>query len=105
MAFRADVADPALKYVTNIQPLNRIAGADGGYWVSLVAPLSPLVKLLPLGTTIRYALSHLLTSSLTKYANSAPCIQLDKLWVDSLTTGQNSGSDGTTGSGNRLGTS
>ena len=43
------------------------AGADGGYWVSLVAPLSPLVKLLPLGTTIRYALSHLLTSSLTKH--------------------------------------
>ena len=41
--------------------------SDGNYWLCLVAPLSPLVKLLSLGSTVRYALSHLLTTSLTKH--------------------------------------
>jgi sugar lactone lactonase YvrE len=42
--------------------------SDGNYWLCLVAPISPLVKLLPsLGTTLRYALSHLVTSSLAKH--------------------------------------
>ena len=41
--------------------------ADGNYWLCLVAPLSPLVKLLPMGTAMRYALSHLITSSISKH--------------------------------------